>query len=120
MFAYVYVRTVDVNFKTTDYVFFVLRQNVFIAKMCVIYQLLPLQTLIGNRYGNTIFAPEIEADEFELLLSYTDQECSPILEHWYKLDDNAVPPVYMLRVRGFKLVWHKQATHRQTYMERSM
>ena len=75
---------------------------------CFIIRIYLLQTLIGNRYGNAMFPPEIDADEFELLLSYTDQECAPILEHWYKLDDNAVPPVYVLRVRTILEHWYKQ------------
>ena len=55
---------------------------------------------VGSRYGGAIYPQSIEADEFELLVSYTEDECVNILHHWYQLDDNAVPPVYILKVKG--------------------
>ena len=60
------------------------------------------QTLVGDRYGGAIFPPSIQADEFETLTSYTDDECVNILNHWFELDNNSVPPVYTLRVRAFR------------------
>ena len=58
---------------------------------------------MGQKYGSAIFPPMIDAEEFQMLLNYTDVECVPILEYWYRLDDNAVPPVNMLRVKELEI-----------------
>ena len=58
--------------------------------------------MIGNRYGYRPLQPEVEATEFELLLSLVEELELPgldLLRDWYQRDDNAVPPQYALQVQ---------------------
>ena len=53
--------------------------------------------LLGDRYGWMPLPPQIEASEFDAILSQLDDQ-GDLLE-WYRLDTNAVPPEYVLRPR---------------------
>ena len=60
-----------------------------------------LQALLGDCYGNSVLPLTIFVDHFKAL---TDSARSVkvsnvhLLEDWYRLDENAVPPVYALQV----------------------
>ena len=56
---------------------------------------------MGDRYGFRPIPPEIEATEFELLRGIADDlklEGRVTMDTWYRRDDNADPPVYILQV----------------------
>ena len=65
--------------------------------------------LLGDRYGWIPLPPQIEAVEFEMILSQVNPEDHKLLVWdeaqpgggggWYRLDTNAVPPEYVLRPR---------------------
>ena len=56
--------------------------------------------LLGDRYGWMPLPPQIEASEFDVILSQvTNPVDKALLADWYKLDTNAVPPEYVLRPR---------------------
>ena len=57
--------------------------------------------MLGQRYGYRALPPEIESVEFETLSDIIKKEKiagSHLLEVWYKLDTNSIPPVYVLQV----------------------
>ncbi len=57
--------------------------------------------LLGDRYGWRPLPYEILADEFEHILSaVADPADRELLETWYRLDENAVPPVWALQPRS--------------------
>ena len=59
--------------------------------------------LLGDRYGWRPLPPEIPAEEFEPLRDHQgtgDARDVSLLTDWYRRDDNAVPPSYVLRPRG--------------------
>ncbi|MHA1268489.1 MAG: DUF4062 domain-containing protein [Candidatus Helarchaeota archaeon] len=66
--------------------------------------------LLGNRYGWRPPPPEIPKDEFEMIIEYIqgslnkNEENITILNQWYKLDENAIPPVYVLQPRKNKFI----------------
>jgi len=56
--------------------------------------------LLGDRYGWCPLPYEIQADEFEQILSNVSNESGKeLLNKWYRRDDNAVPPAYDLQPR---------------------
>ena len=56
--------------------------------------------LLGDRYGWRPLPPEIPADEFELIQGQVgDEPDQELLVRWYRRDENAVPPVYILQPR---------------------
>lgn len=56
--------------------------------------------LLGQRYGWCPLPPQIAATEFEPIRDQTtDAADRTLLEHWYRRDDNAVPPEYCLQPR---------------------
>ena len=61
--------------------------------------------LLGDRYGWCPVPYEIVAEEFEKILknvsNATEKE---LLTHWYRRDDNAMPPVYCLQHRTGEFV----------------
>ena len=60
-----------------------------------------LQVLSGDRYGFRPIPTEISVAEFELLQGETEAgkiDQREVLDEWYKLDENAIPPVYLLQV----------------------
>ncbi|XP_052105636.1 NACHT domain- and WD repeat-containing protein 1-like isoform X2 [Mytilus californianus] len=55
-------------------------------------------SLLSHKYGYRNLLKQIEAKEFEQLLQAIDStEDKELLTKWYKRDDNAVPPVYVLQ-----------------------
>jgi hypothetical protein len=56
--------------------------------------------LLGDRYGWRPAPYEIPADEYAGIRDLSDSgEDRRLLDRWYERDDNAVPPVYVLRPR---------------------
>ncbi|MEX1009313.1 MAG: AAA family ATPase [Acidimicrobiia bacterium] len=58
--------------------------------------------LLGDRYGWRALPTEIPASEWELLwtkVTDSQQQQQHLLAVWYRRDDNAVPPVYVLQPR---------------------
>ena len=65
--------------------------------------------LLGQRYGWRPLPAYVPADEFEAILhQIPDEECNLLLSHddqpadrkgWYRRDENAIPPEYVLRPR---------------------
>lgn len=64
--------------------------------------------LLGDRYGWQPVPAAIKAKEFESILMHlikiNRNDDSKILNHWYALDENAVPPVYCLKPRKGKYI----------------
>ncbi|HOP47979.1 MAG TPA: DUF4062 domain-containing protein [Desulfobacteraceae bacterium] len=59
--------------------------------------------LLGDRYGWRPLPYEIQATEFEEILTHiTDEKDAELLGRWYRRDNNAVPPVYDLQPRAEK------------------
>ena len=55
--------------------------------------------LLGNRYGWKPLPFEIAAEEYKSILNLVSSEEQKLLEKWYRRDDNAVPPHYVLQPR---------------------
>lgn len=55
--------------------------------------------LLGDRYGWRPLPASIEADEFESLVAALPEVERERLTRWYRRDDNAVPPAYVLLTR---------------------
>ncbi|XP_067890505.1 NACHT and WD repeat domain-containing protein 2-like [Heterodontus francisci] len=55
--------------------------------------------LIGEQYGSASLPAEIEASEFEVILSRSQNEglSTRQLMKWYQRDENSIPPAYYLR-----------------------
>lgn len=54
----------------------------------------------GDRYGFTPIPTEIEKEEFEIIKTFAEKEAenAALLDIWYRLDENAKPPKYILQV----------------------
>jgi len=60
--------------------------------------------LLGERYGWRPLPAEIPAEEFKRIKTrVTDAEEKTLLEDWYRLDENAAPPVYCLQPRRLEI-----------------
>ena len=63
--------------------------------------------LLGNRYGSRPLQAAIEAEEFETVRAHIAED---LVNDWYRLDGNAIPPEYRLLRRTGELVedklWH--------------
>ena len=63
--------------------------------------LIILQALLSHRYGHRSIRPEIDSDEFNVILNEVKtmgiDECHK-LTTWYLKDENNIPPVYILQV----------------------
>jgi hypothetical protein len=58
--------------------------------------------LIGNRYGYMYVPLEIDQDEFETILEVAREEKIAnidLIQKWFQLDKNSVPPKYVYVVR---------------------
>ncbi|HOB54012.1 MAG TPA: NACHT domain-containing protein [Acidobacteriota bacterium] len=55
--------------------------------------------LLGQRYGWMPPPPQIPADVFARIREAVDARQQGLLDSWYRLDENAVPPEYLLRPR---------------------
>ena len=60
--------------------------------------------LLGDRYGWRPLPYEIPTDEFEEITALIAGEEKSLLDQWYRRDDNAVPPVYLLQPRGNEFI----------------
>jgi len=58
--------------------------------------------LLGDRYGWCPLPEEIPADEYEEIDGVISVDGRGLLNRWYRLDENAVPPVYCLLPRSPK------------------
>src|SRR5437868_1853381 len=56
--------------------------------------------LLGERYGWRPIPPTIPADEFDALDEHLSPSDRGLVEKWYRRDDNAVPPEYVLQPRA--------------------
>jgi len=75
--------------------------------------------LLGNRYGWRPLPYEIPAEEFERLLPFVSEEEQALLigredtsesaGGWYRRDENAVPPVYLLKPRSGEFLDYEHA-----------
>jgi len=84
--------------------------------------------LLGNRYGWCPLPPQIEAEEFEEILSRVSQEERGLLlwdekqpngnKGWYRRDDNALPTEYCLMPREVKLKDSASSKERQDAIEK--
>jgi len=65
--------------------------------------------LLGQRYGWRPLPARIEAQEFETVRAQVvDSEDRALVESWYRRDDNAVPPEYLLKPRTGEWVEREQ------------
>ena len=55
--------------------------------------------LLGDRYGSRLLPDAIPTDDYALLAAQMDAAGQRLLERAYQLDENAVPPTYVLRPR---------------------
>ena len=56
------------------------------------------QTFLSQKYGYRPFPRTIPASEFDSLFAATeDEDDKQLLQVWFKLDDNAIPPQYVLQ-----------------------
>lgn len=62
----------------------------------------------GDRYGWRPLPWEIPLDEYNEILKHIDSDTKSLLNTWYRLDDNAVPPLYCLQPRTGKYVENKK------------
>ena len=62
-----------------------------------------MQALLGQKYGPRPLPNNIPKDEYDLIRTTLrkhrnrDTREASILDHWYKKDQNARPPVYVLQ-----------------------
>jgi len=58
--------------------------------------------LSGDRYGFRPIPPELDVRKFTILHDAAEKlglENRELLDEWFKLDENAVPNIYLLQVR---------------------
>lgn len=55
--------------------------------------------LLGDRYGWRPLPDEIPASRFAPIRTRLSGEDQALLDHWYRRDDNALPPAYLLQPR---------------------
>lgn len=60
--------------------------------------------LLGDRYGWTPLPPRVDAVEFERLLETIKERDRGVVARWYRKDDNAIPPHYVLLPRTAEFV----------------
>jgi WD40 repeat protein len=63
--------------------------------------------LLGSRYGWRPLPPRIPADEFRALLATLTGERQAVLQHWYRRDENAVPPEHVLQPMADQAAWDR-------------
>jgi len=71
--------------------------------------------LLGNRYGWRPLPEEIFPEEFAKLEAVASAEERAVLNAWYRRDDNALPPVYLLQSRCQHLTDGKDYTDEETW-----
>jgi hypothetical protein len=55
--------------------------------------------LLGDRYGTQMAPSEVRTSRFEGIRAAAPKEDKAFLEYWYQKDENAEPPVYLLKPR---------------------
>ena len=79
--------------------------------------------LLGDRYGWRPLPYEIPEKEFETILSITSREDHLILNQWYRRDNNAIPPTYVLQPRKDEFanfdVWENMETRLRSILQSS-
>jgi hypothetical protein len=55
--------------------------------------------LLEDRYGTRMAPYEVRASLFEEIRAAAPEEDRALLEYWYQKDENALPPVYLLKPR---------------------
>ncbi|CAB1324586.1 unnamed protein product [Coregonus sp. 'balchen'] len=55
------------------------------------------KALLGNRYGHRPIPRVLPGKQFEVLLSKLPQDQVGLLHQWFRKDNNAIPPVYVLQ-----------------------
>ncbi|XP_045061689.1 NACHT domain- and WD repeat-containing protein 1 [Coregonus clupeaformis] len=58
---------------------------------------LAFEALLGNRYGHRPIPRVLPGKQFEVLLSKLPQDQVGLLHQWFRKDNNAIPPVYVLQ-----------------------
>ena len=75
--------------------------------------------LLGQRYGWRPLPTKIKATEFEILLWHVPLTERDFLLEWYKLDENAVPPEYLLHApradNRFQRLWATKEMKGETF-----
>ncbi len=61
--------------------------------------------MLGSRYGWRPLPPRIPADEFLALLAPLSGEGQDVIQRWYRRDDNAQPPNYLLQPIPDQAAW---------------
>uniref|UniRef100_A0A4W5JAR3 NACHT and WD repeat domain containing 1 n=1 Tax=Hucho hucho TaxID=62062 RepID=A0A4W5JAR3_9TELE len=56
-----------------------------------------VSALLGNRYGHRPVPRVLAGKQFEVLLSKLPQDQVGLLHQWFRKDNNAIPPVYVLQ-----------------------
>ena len=72
--------------------------NISYINSLLIFPITLFQALLGDKYGYRPFPPNIKAEEFRLLrkaLVDARKDVS-ILDCWFKIDENTIPPMYRL------------------------
>lgn len=74
--------------------------------------------LLGQRYGWCPLPPQITATEFEPIRDQiTAADDRALLDHWYRRDDNAVPPEYCLQPRPVEVGENQSESEKETARE---
>jgi len=74
--------------------------------------------LLGNRYGWRPLPEEVSEHEFRRLeQAASSRTAGQILHAWYRRDENAVPPVYLLQTRKQNLNDGRDYTNDQVWNE---
>ena len=64
--------------------------------------------LLGDRYGWKPLPPQIDAGEFERLLGTMAERDQSTVARWYRKDENAMPPHYVLLPRAGEFIESKR------------
>ncbi|HEY5471483.1 MAG TPA: AAA family ATPase [Bacteroidales bacterium] len=67
--------------------------------------------LLGDKYGWQPIPTKIPESEMSKIRSVIDSEKAELMDCWYRLDSNAIPPEYVLQPRGEEytdyIIWEK-------------
>lgn len=77
--------------------------------------------LLGNRYGWQPVPAKIPVEEMGIILQVTDKK--DLLNKWYRLDENSIPPEHILQPRSKELpdnIWVEEAKKIQTALRNAV
>ena len=60
--------------------------------------MIDFQTLLGNRYGYQPLPVLITVEDVVKITPYLKKDDFELLKIWYKRDENAIPPQFVLQV----------------------